>query len=73
MSPAYKARINIIVRPNNMPKFWRAKVLRFLRTEFCPIFTDISEASSSCKDKTIKTVCELNCDKKIGSFYTKDT
>jgi len=56
MSPPYKARMNINARPNNMPKFWRAKVLRFLRTEVLPILTDISEASSSCKDKTIKTV-----------------
>ena len=69
MSPPYKARKNIIVRPNNMPKFCRAKVLRFLRTEFWPIFTDISEASSSCKERMIKTVqYELNCDKKFAIF-----
>ena len=73
MSPPYKARIYIIVRPNNMPKFCRAKVLRFLQTEFWPIFTDISEASSSCKDKMIKLFnIELNCDKKFAVFTLQE-
>lgn len=69
MFSPYKARMNIIAKPNNMPKFWSAKVLRFLQTEFSPILTDISEASSSCKDKTIKTVqYEWNRDKNIAVF-----
>lgn len=52
----YKVRINIIVRLNNMLKFCRVKVLRFLRIEFWLIFIDILEVFFSCKDRMIKSV-----------------
>lgn len=52
----YKVRINIIVRLNNMLKFCRVKVLRFLWIEFWLIFIDILEVFFSCKDRMIKSV-----------------